>query len=328
VRAALGAMKTLDYFPPPDLCIAGVGACCDDFSAVMQLIESLGYRTHWWEMVSRPDPSSLSTEPFLRTSGGGTPYQETARSFVAGQLAGVVRRLEQESGVIVTETMLEQSRDRFNAIRGRIRELRDLVYAAENPPLPGLEMMLAEFIAIHACSEPDESARVLDDLLATVRRRLERGTSPLEPKPLRVFWATPPTDAALITMLEDLGGCIAGTEYLISHAFNPLATDRPVIDAVAENCMDDPMTGTARSRAMRIVEQARKYRAEGVLISGISGASHCPYDEGAISDIVMKEIGIPVLSFDVPFTPGRMSAQVVNRMEGFMDMLKQRRKPG
>lgn len=328
VRAALGAMVTLDYFPKPDLCIAGVGACCDDFSAVMQLIESLGYPTHWWEMAARFDASSaVTTEKFLRTSFGNSSYQESALKFVTGQLRGVVHCLEKISGKKVTESMLEKSRNQFNLIRQKVAMLRDIVYGAKQPPLPGLEMMLAEFIAIHACSEPEESIHVLDDLIKTAQQRIEKGVSPLNPDPIRVFWATPPTDAALITLLEDLGGCIAGTEYMISHSFYPLATDKPVIESVAENCMDDPMTGSAAFRAKRIIEGAKKYRAEGIIISGISGASHCPFDEGAIIKSVNKELNIPVLSFDVPYSPGRLSEQVVSRVQSFMDILKHRRKP-
>ena len=325
VRAALGAMKTLDYFPAPDLCIAGVGACCDDFSAVMQLIESLGHATHWWEMAPRPDPTPALLEPFVLTAHGRTPHQASARAFVAGQLRGVVRRLEQVAGVTVTEAMLDHSLARFSAIRGRIRELRDLVYGAARPPLPGLELMLAEFLAIHACSDPDEAVPVLDDLLAEARRRLALDLSPLGDAPVRVFWATPPTDASLITLLEDSGGCIAGTEYMISHAFHALSTDRPAIEAVAENCMDDSMIGSAAARARTIVEGARRYRAEGVLISGISGASHCPFDDRTITEVVTRELGLPVLSFDVPFMPGRMSEQVVSRVQGFLELLRLRR---
>lgn len=328
VRAALGAMVTLDYFPPPDLCIAGVGACCDDFSAVMQLIESLGYKTHWWEMAARFEQSSpLVTERFLRTTFGNSPYQESARAFVSGQLRGVIKALEEVSGKKITEEMLDNSRTLFNNIRQRVALLRDLVYGAKRPPLPGLEMMLAEFIAIHACSEPDECIPVLDDLIRTVQQRLSEGASPLSPNPIRVFWATPPTDAALITLLEDLGGCIAGTEYMISHAFYQLAADKPVVDAVAENCMDDPMIGSTAFRARRIIEGAKKYGAEGVIISGISGASHCPFDEGAIASAVQKELDIPVLSFDVPYSPGRLNEQVVSRMQGFMELLSKRRTP-
>lgn len=328
VRAALGAMVTLDYFPPPDLCIAGVGACCDDFSAVMQLIESLGYPTHWWEMAARfKSTSPISSERFLTTSGGGSAYQESAAKFVTGQLREVVLRLEEISGTRITEGMLSESRRKFNEIRRRVSELREIAYSAQRPPLPGLEMMLAEFIAIHACSDPEEAVNVLDDLLDVARQRIHAGISPLGPDPVRVFWATPPTDTTLISLLEDLGGCIAGTEYMISHAFYPLATDRPVVEAVAENCMDDPMTGPASFRAARIVEGARRFSAEGVIISGISGASHCPFDEGAIAEAVDRELGIPVLSFDVPYSPGRTSEQVRTKMESFMEMLKQNRKP-
>jgi benzoyl-CoA reductase/2-hydroxyglutaryl-CoA dehydratase subunit BcrC/BadD/HgdB len=328
VRAALGAMVTLDYFPPPDLCIAGVGACCDDFSAVMQLIESLGYPTHWWEMAARFDRSCNQTsEKYLRTAHGNSEYQESALQFVSGQLRGVVARLEEVSGKKITEQMLVKSRAVFNTIRQKVAALRDLVYGSKTPPLPGLEMMLVEFIAIHACSEPQESIHVLDDLLNTVRQRLLDRQSPLSPDPVRIFWATPPTDAALITLLEDLGGCIAGTEYMISHSFYQLATDKPVVEAVAENCMDDPMTGTAQFRARRIVEGAKRYGAEGVVISGISGASHCPFDEGAITSLVKSELDIPVLSFDVPYSPGRLSEQIVSRMQSFVELIKKHRKP-
>jgi|GEM_PF-14996 len=326
VRAALGAMVTLDYFPPPDLCIAAVGPVCDDFSAVMQLIEGLGYPVHWWELAARLDPSpTLVSEKFKTTSGGGSKYQASALGFTASQLSGVVRRLEEVAGIKVTEEMLVQSRDTFNAIRSRVAELRDLVYGAKRPPLPGLEMLLTEFIAIHACSDPDESIAVLDDLLDTVKHRLDADDSPLGDEPLRVFWVTPPTDAALVTLLEDLGGCIAGTEYLISHSFYPIDTARPVVEAVAESALDDPMIGSTRFRARRIVEGAKKYGAEGIIISGISGASHCPFDEGAIAREVGDELDIPVLSFDVPYTPGRLSEQVVNRMQTFMDLLRSRR---
>jgi hypothetical protein len=324
VRAALGAMVTLDYFPPPDLCIAGVGACCDDFSAVMQLIEGLGYPVLWWEMPARPDPSDTEgAVEYNRTPYGGSLYRAEALPFLEEQLHSVIAGMDELTGVAATPAMLGESLNLFNGIRRRISELRDLVYSGRPPPLPGLEMFLAEFIAIHTCAEPEESIYVLDGLIELVRGRLERGESPLEnPDPVRVFWVTPPTDASLITLLEDLGGCIAGTEYLISHAFLPLSTGGDPVRAVAENCLDDCMTGTPAFRARRVVEGARRYGAEGVIISGIFGASHCPWDEGAIRRIVREELGIPVISFDVPYSPGRQNEQVVNRIEGFVELLR------
>jgi benzoyl-CoA reductase/2-hydroxyglutaryl-CoA dehydratase subunit BcrC/BadD/HgdB len=328
VRAALGAMMTLDYFPEPDLCIAGVGGCCDDFSAVMQLIERHGRRVHWWEMVTRLDDRSCApTEDYTKTSQGGTSFQQSALGFLEGQLQGVLGAVEEVTGHRVTEKELAASRGLFNGIRGQVRELRELVYNARKPPIPGLEMYLAEFIAIHACSEPEESVHVLDDLLALARRRLESGKSPLGQDPLRVFWVMPPTDASLVTLLEDLGGCVAGTEYMITHSFLPLATDRSPVRAVAENCMDDLMAGKPSFKAERIIADARRFGAEGVIFTGIFGASHCPHEEPLIAGMVERELGIPVLTFDVPFSPGRISEQVMNRMESFTDLMRTRRAP-
>jgi benzoyl-CoA reductase/2-hydroxyglutaryl-CoA dehydratase subunit BcrC/BadD/HgdB len=291
----------------------------------MQLIEGLGYPVHWWEMAARfddaPDPPS---EPFSSTPSG-TRYQESAARFVEDQLEAVVRRMEKLTGVSASDGELSKSRDLFNALRGRVRRLREMVYSAKHPPLPGLEAYLAEFIAIHTCSEPEESLNVLDGLLETTQGRLDRGESPLSGDPVRVFWVTPPTDAALVTLLEDLGGCIAGTDYLITHAFLPLDTSKRVVASVAENCLDDPMLGSTEFKAARVIEGARKHGAEGIIISGIYGASHCPWEEKSIIRAAEAELGIPVLSFDVPFSPGRHSEQIVNRMQSFVQLLRDRR---
>ena len=327
VRAALGAMTTLDYFPPPDLCIAGVGACCDDFSAIMQLIEGLGYPVHWWEMVGHCSPGRAGPSDGNWSSWSVSGRREKAVDFLQEQLESVVRRMEILSGVDMTEDALRRNLKHFNIIRKQVRDLREIVYKARRPPIPGLEMFLAEFVAIHACSEPEESVNVLQGLLDLASHRLERGISPLGDRdPLRVYWVTPPTDASLVTLLEDMGGCIAGTDYLISHSFEDLSEKKNPVRAVAEGCLDDRMTGTQQERAARIVEEAGGNGAEGVIISGISGASHCPWDEQAVKQTVQKELGIPVLSFDVPFSPGRNSEQTVNRMEVFMQLLRDRRK--
>lgn len=327
VRAALGAMVTGDYFPDPDLCIAGTGACCDDFSAVMQLIEGLGKKVHWWEMVSRRDPPHRKTvERFTETPFGGSSYQAGAVPYLRAQFAGIIKAMEELTGTASTREMLAESVSRFNRLRGIASELRELVYTADRPPIPGLEMYLAEFVTIHTCSEPDECFPVMEGMLDLAQRRLEQGQSPLtDEKPCRVYWMYPSTDASLVTLLEDMGGCIAGTDYFINHAFLPLREDTDPLTAVAENCMDDRLSGSPTSRVRKIIEDVRRYRAEGILMSGIFGASHCPWDAAALAEEVGRELDIPVLAFDVPYSPGRYSEQVVTRMQGFLELIRSRR---
>ena len=77
-------------------------------------------------------------------------------------------------------------------------------------------------------------------------------------------------------------------------------------------------------RVGRILKEAKKFRAEGVIISGIFGASHCPFEDRRITD-ELRKADLPVLSFDVPFSPGRPSEQVKNRIESFVEIIKKRR---
>ena len=327
VRAALGAFKTLDYFPKPDLCFAGAGACCDDFSAVMQLIEWQGAKVHWWEIPARAG-KTVHSDPkgFRKTPYGKTEYPISSVSFLEEEYKGSVKAVEKESGLKLSPGMLKRSISRFNKIRGLIRELREMVYGAEKIPLPGLEMLLAEFSGIHACSEPEEVVNVLECLTEEVKRRLCAGFSPFKGKPARIYWVTPPTDASVMTLLEDCGGCVAGTEYLISHSYLPLRENIQPLRAIAENYMDDPMIGSSEFRARRIVEEARRFRAEGVLMTGIFGASHCPFEENIIGNMIKRELNLPVLSYDVPYSPGRHSEQMVNRIQSFIEMIKSNRK--
>lgn len=322
VRAALGAMKTLDYFPEPDLCIAGVGSCCDDFSAVMQLIEWQGLKVHWWEMPSRNIPNTGNRTG--RTPYGKTRYKKEILSFIVKELKGVAEAASDVAGEKISRTKLLWNIRRFNRIRGLLSSLREKVYSAEHTPLPGLEMFLAEFLPMHGCSDPEEAENVLECLHREVDRRLAKRLSPFSGKPARIFWATPPTDASLITILEDCGGTVCGTEYLISHSFFNIRTTGEPFKALAENHLDDPMAGACGVRVERILKEAKKFRAEGVIISGIFGASHCPFEEKRISE-ELRKADIPVLSFDVPFSPGRSSEQVKNRIESFVEIIKKRR---
>ena len=50
VRAMLGAFVAGNRFPIPGLLTCSVGATCDDFSAIAQRLESLGFPILWWEI--------------------------------------------------------------------------------------------------------------------------------------------------------------------------------------------------------------------------------------------------------------------------------------
>ena len=49
--AMLGAFLTEAHFPIPDLLVCRVGATCDDFSAIAQRLNGMGYPVLWWEVL-------------------------------------------------------------------------------------------------------------------------------------------------------------------------------------------------------------------------------------------------------------------------------------
>jgi hypothetical protein len=76
VRAMLGAFQSEEHFPQPDLLVCSTGAVCDDFSAIAQRLEKLGFIV-WWKCHSRrarpgrtvPLPGNL-TAPQVRWTCG------------------------------------------------------------------------------------------------------------------------------------------------------------------------------------------------------------------------------------------------------------------
>jgi benzoyl-CoA reductase/2-hydroxyglutaryl-CoA dehydratase subunit BcrC/BadD/HgdB len=169
---------------------------------------------------------------------------------------------------------------------------------------------------------------VLEDVLRTVEERVAAGEGVLEADACRVVWVNPVADLRAMNVFEDMGGALAGTEYLFRHALDPIRTDRPPLEALAEAALRDPMIGTADFRARIIIEDARRYGAEGVIVSGIPGASHCATEGHVIREEVERALGLPVLEITVPPLADASIGQIAARLEGFFDVIRTRRHHG
>lgn len=325
VRATLGAFINQQHFPIPDLCIAGVGSCCDDFSAIMQRIAGLGHKFLWWELPYRKDPKPWYHSGKFINRSNRQPVPASLLSFVIGQLKRVKQGIEAEIGARITDTMLRQGIRKANQLRRIIRRLRVLAYGITPVPAAALEMLICEAIAIHFCSDANESIRVLADFLRTVEMRVKNKQGILPGNPFRLTWVNPVADMRMMNLFEELGGRIAGTEYLFSHALDIIPGNIPPLAALAQMVLADPMIGSAELRAMRIIAEARKYRAEGVVISRIPGASHCASEGQVIAEIVRKELDIPVLEITVPSLIDASLPALKNRLQAFFEILAHRR---
>jgi benzoyl-CoA reductase/2-hydroxyglutaryl-CoA dehydratase subunit BcrC/BadD/HgdB len=321
VRAMLGAFVTQAHFPLPDLLICSVGATCDDFSAIAQRLNGLGHPMLWWEIPHRraPDPGESRV---VLPGGFVAPAEQVA--FVRGELERVRRALEELAGVPLDDARLAEGIRAANEARRRLDELRRSVYHVDPCPLPALEMLVAEMLIIHFCSDRDETLAVYLDLLAEVKTRREAGVG-LAEDAVRIFWVNPVADLQVMNLLEDCGGRLCGTEYLFCHALDAIAEDVAPMEALARAALADPMVGASADRAQRICADADAGRAEAVIISRIPGASHCAYEGEAIREAVAKQLGLPVIELEVPPVSDSMRPALKTRIEALIETARNRR---
>ena len=323
VRAMLGAFESEAHFPRPDALICSVGAVCDDFSAIAQRLDGLGHPVFWWEIPARrrPDPG----EPHVRLPTGFVAPQSQV-DFVRSELQRVRRALEAVAGRPLDDAALALGIRKANEVRHVLAELRRLVFTADLCPMGALEMMIAEMLAIHFCSDRDETHRVLTGLVVEVRRRIEAGRGILPAEAVRVFWINPVADLRVMNLLEQCGGRLCGTELLFCHALDEIPTDVAPVEALARTALGDPMVGPAADRAERICDDIRRFGAEAAVVARIPGASHCALEGRVMHDIITERLGLPVVEIEVPPLSDSIAPKLRTRLEALVEVTKGRRR--
>lgn len=323
VRAMLGAMVGEAHFPRPDLLTCSVGATCDDVAAVAGRIAELGFDILWWEMPHRrpPEPG----EPAIALPGGFHAPQSQV-DFVRGELQRVRLALESLAGQKLDDRRLSAGIVRANRVRALLAELRRAAYTAAVCPLPALEMLIAEMLAIHFCSDLSETTAVLEELLAEAKTRQAAGAGVLDADAARVFWVNPVADLRVMNLLEDVGGRICGSEYLICHALDPIPENLPPLDALARIALADPMVGSPLDRAGRVAADARRFGAEALVVSRIPGASHCGWEGRLIGETIRRQLRIPVAEIEVPPICDGVEQTLRTRLEALVETAKENRR--
>jgi hypothetical protein len=287
---------TREHFPIPELLVCSTGAICDDFSALAQHLERLGFEILWWELPRRRAPEPGEAAVCLP---GGLLAPECQARFLQTELGRVREALGTLAGKPLEDAALSSGIRAANAVRMRIRALREIVFDARKAPLPALEMLIAEMLAIHYCSDRDETVRVLDDLLDLVRQRTASNDGVLNEGAVRIFWVNPVADLRAMNLVEECGGRICGTDFLFGHALAGIREDLPPMEALAQAALSDPMIGPAQDRAAQVAGGIERFRAEALVISRIPGASHCAREGAIIREYVRNKLNIPTVEIEV-----------------------------
>jgi hypothetical protein len=322
VRAMVPAFLNGEHFPRPDLLISSTGAVCDDFSAIAQRLEILGHPIVWWEMPRRrrPDPAEASC-----VLPGNLVAPQCQVDCVREELQRVGKTLGELAGQPLDDRTLAEGIRKANEVRRRLQALRTAVYSAPGAPLPALEMLIAEMLAIHFCSDREETAAVLGELLAEAETRIQQGQFIIGADAVRIFWVNPVADLRAMNLLEDWGGRICGSDYMFTHALDLIPEDLPPLEALARTALADPMVGSTADRSARIIAECRVFRAEAVVVSRIPGASHCAWEGAIIREAVQKSLGLPTIELEIPPICDAMLPTLGSRLQALIETARARR---
>ncbi len=319
VRAMLPAFRNGRHFPRPDLLCCSTGAVCDDFSAIAQRLEHLGHPVFWWEMPRRRAPAGGEMPCALP---GNLAAPKIQVDCVRAELQRVGAALGELAGTKLDDALLAAGIRVANHIRRLLAALRETVYAAPAAPLPALEMLVAEMLAIHFCSDREETIVVLDALLAEAQARLRQNRWVVSPDATRIYWVNPVADLRAMNLLEDCGGRLCGSDFMFTHALDLIPENLPPMEALARTALADPMVGPATDRAARIVRECRANRAGAVVVSRIPGASHCAREGEIICETVRREMGIPVLELEIPPVGDALRPALRSRLQALVETVK------
>ncbi len=322
VRAMLAAFQNGEHFPRPDLLICSTGAVCDDFSAIAQRLEKMGFPITWWEMPRRREPGAGEAACKLP---GSLTAPEIQVECVREELARLAKVLGDLAGQPLDTDALADGIRQANQVRRLLAALRQAVYGAQAAPLPALEMLVAEMLAIHFCSDRKEAGAVLAALLTEAQERLAHGQFIIPPEAVRVFWVNPVADLRAMNLLEEWGGRICGSDYMFGHALELIPEDLQPLEALARTALADPMVGSTLDRARRIVADCRAYQAEAMVVSRIPGASHCAREGTIIRQLVREELDLPSIELEVPPICDALLPTLSSRVQGLLETARARR---
>lgn len=317
VRTMLAAFEDGYNWPIPDLLFSSVGAICDDFSAVVQRLHELGHTVHFWE-IPHGRLAEAGENVYVNAQGKRIPWRYI--ELVAEEFQTIVQITETATHEKMNDAKLATAIREANHIRSLIHTLRMRVYASETPLFPALEMMVMEMFALHFCSDRIMCRAMLEQMVSELLD--ETQVLPVaNSKRAPIFWVNPTADLYAMTLLEDCGARLAGTEFMFMHALDLIPEDLPPLQALAVAALSDLMTQTMDARAERILQDVQRFGARGIVVSRIPGASHCAFESKRIRDYIQQRTSIPLVDLEIESVCGGTSETLRTRLEALVESI-------
>jgi benzoyl-CoA reductase/2-hydroxyglutaryl-CoA dehydratase subunit BcrC/BadD/HgdB len=258
--------------------------------------------------------------PFVLLDVPATADEESV-AYVEGQLADLVRQLEESANVTLDPERLRQAIRLSNAARECALEV-EVLRTARPGPLRGSAMLGQVTLIVNAMG----TAKGLDyykALLEYTRTLVERREGEQKRQRVYLYWMhlRPYYPFELLTNLEDeLGAVIAFEEYSALW-WEPLDERQP-LRSLARKILSHSSNGPIERRVARVMHDVQRFNVDGVIHWGHWG---CRQSTGALRVVAdrLKQAGVPLLQLDGDcIEPANTpTGQLRTRLEAFVETL-------
>lgn len=263
--------------------------------------------------------------PFTLVDYPITQDKESAVAYFADQLRRVVKQIGDIRGKQATNEELWNEIKLENRGRRFAREVTELVWSAELPPVQSANF--GNLITTGRFSSGDSLAatQLLEQAIVEIGERIKNSVVAhgVDPNPVRLL-SSGSCFGLNGDFVEAKGGIIVGTDDHLSKIYADVDENGsdPYLN-LARAALTYSYEKPAEERARYVVDLVRKSRADGVVCGFNWGCNYQSATSRLVADIVKKETGVPTINIEVAEL-GRTEAteQTQNRIESFIEVLK------
>jgi benzoyl-CoA reductase/2-hydroxyglutaryl-CoA dehydratase subunit BcrC/BadD/HgdB len=254
---------------------------------------------------------SMSKSWYLASQTAGKPFhyfdippfkedlEEWAIDFLISELTLFSNWLGENCGSKVTEDKLATEIRTGNALRSAASQLTALL-REDKAPIPALEYYLLMSAMGDFLQDPLALLDVYEKVAAKCNERIRKGTRlTLVDDPFRVFYSGIETQAlSVFNMIEDFGGALVGCDTYSPMFESPVSEKGSAFENLAEWIWRSPCNLPTPLRIARTVLQAKRQRADGIIINNVTGCRYPSQTSKLAKDILKSELGVPVLTIE------------------------------
>ncbi|MFC2018178.1 2-hydroxyacyl-CoA dehydratase [Chloroflexota bacterium] len=259
-------------------------------------------------------PISFSHQLFI-------PYyvrHEASRPLIKEELNNFKEHIEEWLGKSISREEIDRAIRIYNTNRWLLMQLYEL-RKGDNPPVTGAEAM--QVVLASMLMDKAEHNELMEQLLKELKGR-EIDT---EGKVRLMLVGTENDDTEVIKLIEDLGGIVVIDDHCTGSRYfwNEVIPEKDQLLGITNRLMDKPLCPVRDLevvyRAGRIIELAKEYKVQGVIILQQKFCEPIEYDIQHIPSKLEKE-GIQTLTLELDII--NPSAQFRTRIEAFLEMFQ------